>query len=160
MPASQSLLIADSYSAKKDLTTLTVLPYGNIDIPGQWMKTNYVASSGQHFFKNVDSTIIAVGKFPQTKAPSYLKSYTDYENAYAFYKWDTDFFSNEQDFQISEIRMDEINCYILFNMNNEKFNSTFIFGLKNGFIYNLSVQTGNWPVEKKHSFLINLFKDN
>jgi hypothetical protein len=39
-----SMIIADSYDEKKNQTTLTLLPYGNIVFPDKWTKTSYANS--------------------------------------------------------------------------------------------------------------------
>jgi hypothetical protein len=157
---SRSLLIANSYNPQNNITTLTALPYGNIDIPGRWAKTGYVGSSGQHFFKNSDLTVIAVGKLPQTKIPSYQKSKTNYENVYAFYKWDSEYFKNKKGYEVREIKNDEDNCFVLWDIEKGETRYIFIFGLKNGMFYNFLVQSGNWPEDKIHNFLIDLFLNN
>lgn len=84
------IIVADSYDQTKNVTTLTLLPYGNIEIPGEWTKTKYNEVSRQHFFVDKDSTSIAVTKNPQEKYPFYSENATDKEFARKFYEWEKD----------------------------------------------------------------------
>ena len=64
-----NLIITDNYDSEKNLTTLSILPYGDIVIPNQWVKTDYNRVNLRHFFENNDSTTIAVSKNPKNKHP-------------------------------------------------------------------------------------------
>jgi hypothetical protein len=90
-----SMIIADSYDEKKNQTTLTLLPYGNIVLPGKWTRTSYNQVSRQHFFTNHDSTTIAIAKNSKDKYPFFKPNRTDIEFVTSFVKWDSEYWENK-----------------------------------------------------------------
>ena len=153
------MIVADSYDKDADKTTLTLIPYGNIDLPGRWTKTKYNEISRQHFFVNSDSTSIAVTKNPQEKYPFYKETMTDKEFAEEFYKWEHDFYS-EQGFKIERLTSENEQNYVIWKAVGSGANTTFLYGAKNKYAYNFAVFEGNLPEEKRRDFLKNLFEEN
>ncbi len=151
------MIVADSYDQDKNVTTLTLLPYGNIDIPGQWTKTKYNEVSRQHFFLDKDSTSIAVTKNPQEKYPFYTDSLTDKEFAIKFFKWEKDFYE-KQGFQIDEKTSGD--NFVIWTANRNDANTILLYGAKDDFAYNFAVFTDNWTEEKRIEFLTGLFERN
>jgi len=151
------MIVADSYDQDKNVTTLTLLPYGNIDIPGQWTKTKYNAVSRQHFFLDKDSTSIAVTKNPQEKYPFDSDSLTDKEFAIKFFKWEKDFYE-KQGFQIDEKTSGD--NFVIWTANRNDANTILLYGAKDDFAYNFAVFTDNWTEEKRIEFLTGLFERN
>ena len=96
-----SMIVADSFDENKNVTTLTLLPYGNIDIPGQWTKAKHNEISRQHFFIDLDSTSIAVTKNPQEKYPFYSETITETEFVRKFFEWEKNHYE-KQGFDINE----------------------------------------------------------
>lgn len=80
-----SVVVSDNYNQEADQTTLTIVPHGNINIPGKWTKTSYNAVSRQHFFENKDSITIAVTKNPKDQYPFYQKDLSDKEFTTQYY---------------------------------------------------------------------------
>jgi hypothetical protein len=152
-----TMIIADSYNQDKNITTLTLMPYGNIDIPGQWTKTKYDEVSRQHFFVDKDATSIAVTKNEQEKYPFYAKDDTDIQFVRKFYTWEKDFYE-KQGFEINEkVAGDN---FIIWTAIGKNVNTMFLYGAKNKFAYNFAVFTDNWTEEKRTQFLKEIFERN
>ena len=154
---STSIVIADRYDQYKNVTTLTILPYGNIDIPGQWTKTNYNEVSKQYFFQDNDSTLIAVTKNPQEKYPFYTVALTENEFAREFFEWEKNYYE-KQGYEIREKTSGE--NYVIWTAKGKDVNTIFIYGAKKGIAYNFGVFTDNWTEKEKIDFLTGLFERN
>ena len=152
-----SMIVSDSYDQNKNITTLVLLPYGNIDIPGQWTKTKYNEVSRQHFFDDKDSTTIAVTKNPQEKYPFYIETITNKEFVRKFFEWEKDHYK-QQGFEIKEKSKSE--NFIVWTVKGKNTNTIFLYGAKDGYAYNLGVFSDNWTEEKRIQFLKNLFVKN
>lgn len=151
------MIVADNYNLKEDITTLTLLPYGKIDIPGKWTKTTYNQTSKQHFFIDKDSTSIAVTKNLQEKYPFYSGTMTDGQFSENFFEWEKEFYE-KQGFKIDK-KMSGDN-FVIWTANENNANTTFLYGAKNKFAYNFAIYTDNWSDEQQVEFLINLFNNN
>lgn len=156
-----SMIIADSYDEKKNQTTLTLLPYGNIVFPDKWTKTSYNQVSRQHFFTNNDSTTIAVTKNPRNKYPFFKPNQTDSEFVTDFVKWDSEYWE-KQGLTITTIDNQSDTGYILWQVKSDEknVNIIFLFGSKNGLAYNFSGTSKKWTESKIKDFLVQLFNDN
>ncbi len=156
------MLIADSYDEKKNETTLTLLPYGNIVLPDKWKKINYNSTSKQHFFENSDSTTVAVTKNPREKYPFYQATQTDKDFVTKFVKWDGEFWE-KQGLTVKKINDKSDNGYIVWQAikgDSNNVNTLFLFGSKSGYAYNFSGTSKSWSDQKIEEFLINLFNTN
>jgi len=156
------MIIADSFDVKKNQTTLTILPYGNIVLPEKWTKTSYNQESKQHFFKNSDSTTVALSKNPKDKYPFFTNKQTDKEFVNEFVKWDAEYWE-KQGLKVKTINDKSENGFIVWQATDSSkvdINTIFIFGSKNGFAYNFSGTSKTWTDEKIAVFLIKLFNDN
>ena len=125
------MIIADSYDEKKNQTTLTLLPYGNIVFPDKWTKTSYNQVSKQHFFTNNDSTTVAVTKNPKEKYPFYKTNQTDNEFVTDFVKWDAEYWE-KQGLTITTVDNQADKGYILWQAKSDEknVNTIFLFGSK------------------------------
>lgn len=152
------MLVSDAYDKETNQTSLTLLPYGTITIPGQWTKTSYNEVSRQHFFIDTDSTSIAVTKNPQEKYPFYRDNLTDVEFAEKFFEWEREFYE-KRSFLIDR-QGEEGQNYVLWKASGENANTLFLYGAKNGFAYNFAVFSDNWSDEKRVEFVKKLFEEN
>lgn len=154
------MIIADRYNKKKDQTTLTILPYGNIVFPGKWKKTDYNPSSKQHFFRNTDSTILIIAKAPQDRFDFYTKNNSDKEFVAAFYKWENDYWL-QQGLSSKLFNDQSDQGYILWQLFGQKASTTtFLLGSKNGYAYNLSTVSKIWNEKQQQQLLTDIFLTN
>jgi len=156
-----SMIIADNYNEKKNQTTLTLLPYGNIVIPNKWTKTSYDQSSRQHFFTNNDSTTVSVTKNPKNKYPFFKPEQPDKEFVTDFVKWDAEYWE-KQGLTVTTVDNQSEKGYILWQAKSDEknVNTIFLFGSKNGFAYNFSGTSKTWTETRIMDFLVQLFIDN
>jgi len=154
-----STLVADSYDATTDRTVLTVVPYGNISLPGQWEKTSYNDVSRQHFFSNGDSTTVAVAKQPKEKYPFHTVGQDDTQFVAAFHNWDADYW-RKQGMVTTVVEDRSLDGFIVWHVAGLRANTTFLFGSKNNYAYNLSVSTRRWDDPQVKKFLLDLYAAN
>lgn len=154
-----SLLIADEYSEKKDMTTLTMLPYGSIEIPGKWDKVYYNESSRQHYFKNSDSVGIAITKNPMKNYPFFEEGMKAKDFSKAWYTWEEEHYSSKG-IQIEQLKSNEEAGYVIWKATAERTNNIFLYGVKKNMAYNLGSVDDRWPEEERIAFLEALWKKN
>lgn len=156
-----SVIAADSFDEENNQTSLTLLPYGTIVIPGKWTKTSYNQVSKQHFFTNNDSTTLAVTKNPKDKYPFYKPDQTVSEFVIDFVKWDAEYWK-QQGLTVATIDDQSDKGYILWQAKSDdkNVNTIFLFGSKNGLAYNFSVASKKWTETKMKEFLVQLLNDN
>jgi len=153
-----STLIGDSYDEATNKTTLILVPYGNVDIPGKWTRTNYNQVSRQQFFVNYDSATIAIAKSPKEKYPFFEETKEDFRLVFDFYKWDSEYWV-QQGLTETKIKENKTDNYIIWQITGEKVNNLFLFGLKNNLIINYMVSS-DWTESKKIDFLTDLYMNN
>lgn len=156
-----NLLFADQYDKEENQTILTLLPYGNIAIPGQWTKTTYNPSSRQHFFINKDTTSIAVTKNSKEKYPFFKSNQTDYEFVTAFVNWDTEYWE-QQGLTITLLESQPDKNYQIWQAKGTvlNYNTLFLYGVKNNIVYNFSGTSNTWTEATIKDFLVQLFDHN
>lgn len=156
-----SVLTGASYDKNTDQTTYILVPYGNVTFPGQWTKTHYNQSSTQQFFRrNSDSTTFAVTKAEKTFYSFYLKGQTDFEFVNAFYKWESDY-RQQQGYKTEKIKQDTTDNFITWRLSGkEGWENYFLYGYKNGRVYNLLMASKKLSGEDMTAFLENVYKKN
>lgn len=151
-----SMLVADRYE-DKNITTLAIIPYGNIDIPGHWTKTGYNEVSKQHFFVDKDSTSLAVAKNPQENYPFYAETMTDSAFTREFYHWEKEYYE-EKGSHINEVASN--GNFVVWTAKGNDVNTIFLLGAKNNHAYNFAIFGENWSEEERIEFLLTLFDMN
>ncbi len=153
------MLIADSFDEGTNKTTLTLVPYGNIEIPGKWAKSSYNEVSKQHFFKDAEQTSLAVAKNPQSKFPFFTEGMSDMEFSTSFFKWEKEHYE-KQGFKIEELEQITNEDFVLWKATENSANTIFLYGSKNGFAYNFALFTDNWTDDQRIEFLAALYESN
>jgi len=138
---------------------LIILPYGNINIPDRWKKTDYNPVSKQYFFRNSDSTTIAIAKNPKEKYPFYKADQSDKIFIAEFVKWDAEYWE-KQGMENKILTDNSDQGYTTWQVLKNDVNTILLFGLKKGLVYNFSVTSATWIDKKKEEFLIQLFNSN
>lgn len=154
-----SMLIGDTYDKEKDETSLILMPYGNINIPGKWTKTQYNEVSRQHFFINQDSVSIAVTKNPQNKYPFYESDMNEKQFIDKFFDWEKGYYQ-KQGYALTKLNEESEVNYIIWTASGKDANTIFLFGAKDKFCYNFSIFKSMWNEETKIEFLKSLFERN
>ncbi|MDR6300131.1 hypothetical protein [Mesonia maritima] len=152
-----SSIITENYNKEQDVTTLTLIPSGNILIPGQWTKTKFNELSKQHFFTNKESHSIAVAKNPQKTYPFYSENTSNEKFVRSFFKWEKEYYE-KQGFKINEKESGD--NYVIWTAKANNVNTIFLYGAKNNFAYNFSILTDDLSESKRVKFLKELFQEN
>lgn len=134
-----STLFGDSYDKIKDTTTLTVIPYGNVSLPGKWTKSSYDDNSRQHYFVNKDSTTVAIVFGPCEKYEFYKSEMNKFESVNKFYEWDSSYLSETYNLNRTILKTDSVNCYLVWNMSGNGINNYFLSGRKGDFFFNIMI---------------------
>jgi len=153
----RTMLIADSYSPEKDVTTLQLIPYGDIKIPGKWTKTSFNESSKQHFFSNSDSISIAVALNPMKKYSFYQPDVSAEEFLTAFFNWEKDFYEQNG---IAVTKINREPNYVIFSVKKENINTILLFGAKEDMALNYAISSTKWDDSQRIKFLKTLFELN
>ena len=152
-----TILSSETYDTEKQLTTLTIIPYGNIEINGEWKKTKYNEVSRQHFFEDTALNSIAIALNPMSEYPFYKTGMTEPQFVKDFFNWEKEYYE-KQNVDISELKSTE--NYVLWEVVGENIHTNFLYGAKNGNAYNFAVFESKMGEEGTQEFLINLFENN
>jgi hypothetical protein len=150
-------LTSESYDREKQLTTLTIVPFGSIEINGEWKKTKYNEVSRQHFFKDTALNTIAIALNPMSQYPFYKKGMTEAQFTTDFFNWEKEYYE-QQNLDITELYSTE--NYVLWEVVGENIQTNFLYGAKNGNAYNFAVFESAMGEEGTKKFLIDLFERN
>lgn len=156
-------IVGGEYNKSKNETEYFVFPYGSVEIPGNWKKTNYNTISRQQFFKNQDSVIIAIAFGRYNKCEFNLDgSQTGFNFVKAYYEWDSKYFIDSHGLKRQPLESDSINRFMIYRIYGliEKglFDTYYLIAEKNGNISNFSISsTDKWTDREKINFLKKLF---
>lgn len=156
-----TILLASNFIFSQDSKEFTTIKTNTseVKIPGKWEQLNKMNDSGQIFMKNVDGIIIAIAQNPKKAYPTFKKTETDYENVKLFYKWDSDYYT-ENKFKTKLLKENSNLEYIIWKYNDNKLDNVFLFGSTKENFLNLLVYTDKWSEVEKIIFLEELFKLN
>lgn len=160
---STTILYSENYDATNDRTSVLMFPYGEIKIPGRWKKISENGVSGQYFFINQDSTIIAIALNPWNKYEFSNKNpeVTTDNFVRKFYEWDATYLKEQINGEMRILTENKDENYLIWNLVNEKsVNDYYLFGLKGDIAYNLSITTEKWSEDSKVEFLELLFAES
>lgn len=155
-----STIVGGEYDATKDATEYFVFPLGKTELPGKWEKSRYSQVSGQQFFHNQDSIVVAVAfnrydsyEFNQNGS---LKGFGFIQG---FYEWESKHFDN-QGFTIQILESDREKNYIIYRVYGPKDDVYFLIAEKNGNVGNFStISAEKWTENEKIAFLKTLFQE-
>lgn len=158
-----STIVGGEYNKTKDKTEYFVFPYGSVEIPGKWEKTNYNTTSRQQFFTNQDSVIIAISFSRYNKYEFNVdSSRKGYNFVKAYYEWDSQYFIDSHGLKRLPLESDSTNAFMIYRIYGQiekgKLDTYFLIGEKNGNISNYSIlSTDKWTDGEKINFLKRLF---
>ncbi|TDM00392.1 MAG: hypothetical protein C4K58_04075 [Flavobacteriaceae bacterium] len=140
----------------QDGNTNFVVNGSNIQIPGKWQALNFEKSSGQQYFINEDRVILAIAKNPKVGYEFFDPKKSDFENVYAFYKWDSDYMI-QKGLATNFILEDKESKFVIWKYNDKKSDNVFLFGNSKNHFVNLLIYTNLWDENQKVEFLKNLY---
>jgi len=151
------------YDDETNKTDYLVLPYGQVSIPGKWIKTNYNTVSKQQFFTNKDSIPLAISFGACNKFEfNYNGNKKGYEFIKAFYNWEKDYYVKTIGLEEKLIEDDSTNHFIIFGVKgtyeNQKIENIYLFGENNCYVSNFSIlETNLWNEDQKVDFLKKMY---
>ena len=160
--ASQKLatIVGGEYDATKDATEYFVFPLGKTELPGKWEKGRFSQVSGQQFFHNQDSNVVAVA-FNRFDSYEFNQngSLKGFDFIQGFYEWDSKYFEN-QGFTIQIIESNREKNYIIYRVYDQEEDVYFLISEKNGNVGNFSTcSTEKWTENEKVAFLKTLLQE-
>jgi hypothetical protein len=161
--STRQTIVSLKYNEEQDKTDYLIFPFGQVSIPGKWIKTSYNTISKQQFFTNQDSILLAISLGPCNKYEfNYDGSKKGYEFLKAYYDWEKDFFVKTIGLEEKLIEVDTTNHIIIFGVKgtyqSQIVDNVFLFGENNCKVSNFSILGPcNWTEEQKVEFLKKLY---
>ncbi len=155
-----STLVGGEYDAAKDATEYFVFPLGKTELPGKWEKGRYSQVSGQQFFHNQDSIVVAVA-FNRFDSYEFNQrgSLKGFDFIQGFYEWESKYFEN-QGFTVQIIESDREKNYIIYQVYSKKADVCFLIAEKNGNVGSFSTCSAEkWTENERVAFLKTLFQE-
>jgi hypothetical protein len=150
----------NGYHKAKDVTFYTIYPYGSIMLPGEWIRSRYNEQTSQQFFWRLsDSTIIGLGKNPRYKLSCYKRGMSDYDVIVAFYKWDAEYVESKGA-SVDLLEKNEEKVYIVWQKKEKRKLSTFLYGAKDGLVYDMVIEGDSLSEHRDVTFLEKLYANN
>lgn len=142
-------------------TIMTIFPYGDMKIPGEWNHVNYLSSLHQNFFKNMDSTCIGIAKNPTRRYPFYDVKFSNKDLLVEYYKWDVLYWQNKG-LETRVFRNWLDSGYVIWMARDPQTMeySVLLYGIKDSFAYNLSIASSIWSDEQMANFLEEVYQNN
>jgi hypothetical protein len=150
-----------SFSPVQDTTYLKYASFKpEIKLPGDWKIKQILKGSGQVFFINEDSTIVAVSVFMAAKLPVYKATQTDFESAFAYYEWDSQYMKDEQKMEVKKIAENKDKAFVIWNDKDPNNDNYHLFARHKELLYNFMIFDRQMPVDKQLAFLEMLYDLN
>lgn len=149
---------ADFYDKETDKTTVAMIPYKDIIIPGKWTIKEIIPSSKQVILTNNDSSTIAIAQNHKKGFPFYTDSITDSDLLNSYYEWETNHWISGG-YNYNKILENSDEGYVICKFITDSFDNLFLFGVKNDMLVNYLIVT-KWEENKEVEFLENLFGIN
>lgn len=153
----QSTIVGGDYDKNKNITIYFVLPLGSVELPGEWTKKNYLASSHQQYFLNKDSTLISIAFLSADKFSFYKPELKGFELIDAYYNWESEYFKEAFKYEIEKLEENKDKQYIIWRVFSDNSDNVFFFGNKNEIVNSYSIQVTKMSKTESVDFLKKLF---
>jgi hypothetical protein len=131
-----------------------------IKLPGEWKIKQILKGSGQVFFTNEDSAIVAIAVFTASKLPGYKDTQTAFETANAYYEWDSKYMKEEQKMEVKKIAENKEKAFVIWNAKDPNNDNYHLFARHKDLLYNIMIFDKEMPLEKQLRFLELLYDLN
>ena len=150
-----------NFSIVTDTTTFKYTKYKpEIQLPGDWKVKQILKNSGQIIFTNEDSTIIAIAILKASNLAVYKEMQTEYETAYAYYDWDSQYMRDTQKMEVKKISEDKDKAFVIWNAKDVNNDNNYLFARHKDLLYNFMIYDKTMPVEKQLHYLKQLYDTN
>ena len=147
------------YDQTLNQTQLSLLPSGTMRFPGEWARTAYHESSGQHFFRNKFGTTIGLARNLQETYPFYYQNQGDFEFTRAFFSWEAAFVV-KAGLEPRVIKEVPDQNYLIWQVKGPAADKYFLYGAKGGYAYNLMATSTSLSAEEQIKLLELVFQTN
>ncbi len=110
------------------------------NLPGKWGRGQDYPEGGQYGFKD---SAKGLGLMISVRDPKKMEFYNDslkgFELAKAFYKWDTDYWSDAEGIEIKKLYEDTTNNYIIWVLEHPREKNVILYGVREGKIVGLTL---------------------
>lgn len=132
----------------------------DIKLPGDWKVKQVLQGSKQVFFTNEDSSIVAVSIFTAARLPVYKATQSDFESAYAYYEWDSQYMKDDQKMEVKKITENKDKAFVIWNAKDANNDNYHLFARHKELLYNVMVYDNLMPLDKKLALLEMLYDLN
>lgn len=145
--------------------TTTVVKYNRyqpeLRLPGEWTIREGAKGAKQPvFFTNADSTVIAICVMPGEALDVFVQERTDFENALAYYNWDSRTLRDEARMTVRKLSENREKATICWQAKNGQNNMYFLFATRGNLLYNCMIKAPDMPEQEKIDLLQKVYEMN
>jgi hypothetical protein len=128
-------------------------------LPGKdWSLAGHYEVGGQYTFKNKQTKVaVSLSARDKTKFDFYTDSLTNFELVKTFYKWDADYWRQNPNCEVSEIKSDTTKSYIIWFLKTPKGANYSLYGLKSDHLVGLNIDAKALPENEAIELLENIY---
>ncbi|WP_298717044.1 hypothetical protein [Chitinophaga sp.] len=143
----------------------TVVKYNRyqpeLRLAGEWFIREGVRDAKQQVtFTNADSTVIAICVMPGEALDVFVRERTDFENALAYYNWDSRTLRDEARMTVRKLSENREKAYICWQAKNGQQNMYFLFGTRGNLLFNCMIKAPDMPEQDKIDLLEKVYEMN
>jgi len=116
------------YDKARNNTSYTVLPYGSVSLPGEWVASKYFQPARQQWFTNKDSVSLSISFGPGNKFEFSKEGLNGFAFAKAYYDWEAKYESEHLRVKVKLVEADSINQYVIAKIYNDSANTIALYG--------------------------------
>ncbi|WP_157962903.1 hypothetical protein [Chitinophaga deserti] len=145
----------------KDTTVVKYNRYQpELRLPGTWQMHRNSKDPRQVTFTNADSTVIAIAVMPGEALDVFVSERTDFENALAYYNWDSRTLRDEARMTVRKLSENREKAYICWQAKNSQQNMYFLFGTRGNKLFNCMIKAPDMPEQQKIDLLEKVYEMN
>ncbi len=153
----QSTIVGGDYDKNKNVTSYFVLPLGSVELPGEWVKKNYLESSHQQYFLNKDSTLISIAFLNADRFSFYKPELKGFDLIETYFNWESEYFKEAYKYEIEKLEENKEKQYIIWRVFGDNSDNIFFFGNKNEIVNSYSIQVTKMSKTESVDFVKKLF---
>ena len=154
-----TFLLLISLSGYCQTYSIALVDTVEFELPGEdWNLVGHYEVGGQYTFKNKQTKIaVTLSARDKTKFDFYNDSLTNFELVKAFYKWGADYWRQNPNCEISEIKNDTGKTYIIWRLKIPKGANYSLYGLKRDHLVGLNIDCKALPENEAIELLENIY---
>jgi len=156
-----TLLILISLSGQCQDYSIALINTVEFKLPGKdWNLVGHYETGGQYTFRNKQTKVaISLSARDKTKFDFYNDSLTNFELVKTFYKWDADYWGQNPNYKVNEIKSDTIKNYIIWYLKIPKGANYSLYGLKSDHLVGLNIDAKALPKNEAIELLETIYSN-